>query len=147
METLGRDTAPLERVQKPFPRMAYTEAVDLLRSDETVAMLDQREAALHDEQARLVDEQKENKKVYGQAKKWQKRKIDAREIEINQRLDEIEEQLRNIPQWRASAQRFEWGGDFGGSDETLLTLHYDRPIIVHRYPAPIKAFYMKRSTA
>jgi asparaginyl-tRNA synthetase len=144
LEVLERDLTPLARVQKPFPRMTYSEAVDLLRSDETLALLDQREAAAHDEQARLLAEHKENQKNYGQAKKWQKRKIDEREIEINQRLGEIEEDLRNIPQWRISAQQFEWGGDFGGSDETLLTLHYDRPIIVHRYPAPVKAFYMKR---
>ena len=144
LEVLGRDTAPLRRVQKPFPRMSYTDAVDLLRSDEAAAMLDARMASLNEEREQLVAERQENKKVYGQAKKWQKRKIDAREIEINQRLDEIEEALRNIPQWAASARRFEWGGDFGGSDETVLTWHFDRPLIVHRYPAAIKAFYMKR---
>lgn len=36
------------------------------------------------------------------------------------------------------------GNDFGGDDETLLTEQYDRPIIVHRFPTAIKAFYMKR---
>ena len=34
--------------------------------------------------------------------------------------------------------------DFGGDDETILTRQYERPIIVHRYPAAVKAFYMKR---
>ena len=38
---------------------------------------------------------------------------------------------------------FEWGGDFGGPDETALSEMYDRPVMVHRYPAAIKAFYMK----
>ncbi|MEE9465785.1 MAG: asparagine--tRNA ligase [Candidatus Neomarinimicrobiota bacterium] len=38
---------------------------------------------------------------------------------------------------------FEWGGDFGGGDETILSEKYDRPLIVHRFPAAIKAFYMK----
>ena len=38
---------------------------------------------------------------------------------------------------------FEWGGDFGGPDETALSEHFDRPVMVHRYPAAIKAFYMK----
>jgi asparaginyl-tRNA synthetase len=38
---------------------------------------------------------------------------------------------------------FEWGGDFGGPDETALSQHFDRPVMVHRYPAAIKAFYMK----
>jgi asparaginyl-tRNA synthetase len=36
-----------------------------------------------------------------------------------------------------------WGGDFGGPDETLLSEQYDRPLMVHRYPAAVKAFYMR----
>jgi asparaginyl-tRNA synthetase len=39
---------------------------------------------------------------------------------------------------------FEWGNDFGGADETLISEQFDRPVMVHRYPAKIKAFYMKR---
>ncbi len=38
----------------------------------------------------------------------------------------------------------EWGSDFGGNDETILTQEYDRPIIVHHFPTAIKAFYMKQ---
>ena len=34
-----------------------------------------------------------------------------------------------------------WGGDFGNTDETLLTQDYDRPVMVDRYPTEIKAFY------
>ena len=37
----------------------------------------------------------------------------------------------------------EWGGDFGAGDETLLSQQYDRPVMVHRYPAQVKAFYME----
>jgi asparaginyl-tRNA synthetase len=37
----------------------------------------------------------------------------------------------------------QWGGDFGGPDETTLSEQYDRPVMVHRYPSAIKAFYMK----
>ena len=37
----------------------------------------------------------------------------------------------------------EWGGDFGGTDETVLSGQFDRPVLVHRYPAAVKAFYMK----
>src|SRR5438552_2270173 len=40
-------------------------------------------------------------------------------------------------------QRFEWGGDFGAPDETYLSNKFDRPVMVHRYPAAVKAFYMK----
>ncbi|MDQ6663693.1 MAG: asparagine--tRNA ligase [Acidobacteriota bacterium] len=36
----------------------------------------------------------------------------------------------------------QWGGDFGGADETILTQQFDRPIMVDRYPSAIKAFYM-----
>jgi asparaginyl-tRNA synthetase len=39
---------------------------------------------------------------------------------------------------------FEWGTDFGGTDETELTQGFDRPFFVHRFPAAVKAFYMKR---
>lgn len=74
LKLLERDTAPLERVVPPFPRLHYDEAVAALKA--------------HD-----------------------------------------------IP--------FEWGGDFGGTDETVLTRDRDRPIFVHRFPAAIKAFYMK----
>ena len=37
----------------------------------------------------------------------------------------------------------EWGGDFGGPDETTLSEQYDRPVMVSRYPSAMKAFYMK----
>jgi asparaginyl-tRNA synthetase len=40
--------------------------------------------------------------------------------------------------------KFEWGGDLGAPDETYLSNRYDRPLMVHRYPAAVKAFYMKR---
>ncbi|HLG13665.1 MAG TPA: asparagine--tRNA ligase [Blastocatellia bacterium] len=39
--------------------------------------------------------------------------------------------------------RFEWGGDFGAPDETYISNHFDRPVMVHRYPRAVKAFYMK----
>ena len=40
--------------------------------------------------------------------------------------------------------RFEWGGDFGAPDETFLSANYDKPLMVHHYPAEVKAFYMAR---
>jgi asparaginyl-tRNA synthetase len=39
---------------------------------------------------------------------------------------------------------FEWGNDFGGTDETVISEQFDRPVMVHRYPSEVKAFYMKR---
>ena len=75
LQTLERDVAPLAAIQAPFPRVSYTEAVEIL----------------HD-----------------------------------------------------AGAEFEWGGDFGGGDETVISEKYDQPLVVHRFPAAIKAFYMKR---
>ncbi|MBI4892203.1 MAG: asparagine--tRNA ligase [Acidobacteria bacterium] len=36
-----------------------------------------------------------------------------------------------------------WGGDFGGTDETLLSEEFDRPVMVDRYPTQVKAFYFQ----
>jgi asparaginyl-tRNA synthetase len=44
---------------------------------------------------------------------------------------------------QANGVPIEWGGDFGGPDETTLSEQYDRPVLVHRYPSAIKPFYMK----
>ncbi len=74
LKTLERDTAKLESIQKPFPRISYDEAVKILQ---------------------------------------------------------------------AKGSEIRWGGDFGNTDETLLTEDYDRPMIVDRYPTEIKAFYFQ----
>ena len=39
---------------------------------------------------------------------------------------------------------FTYGSDFGAPDETILSEQFDKPILIHRWPANIKAFYMKR---
>jgi asparaginyl-tRNA synthetase len=141
---LERDVSKLESIRAPFPRLSYSDAVDLLRSEQTQRLLDEEEAMLRAEEASLRKEGEANRAAYGPAKKHEKRRLDAREIEINQRLEAIEEALRNVPQWKTSAAAFEWGSDFGGSDETVLTKHFTQPLIVHRFPAAVKAFYMKR---
>jgi asparaginyl-tRNA synthetase len=41
-------------------------------------------------------------------------------------------------------RRPEFGDDFGGDEETVISSRFDRPVMVHRYPAEIKAFYLKR---
>jgi asparaginyl-tRNA synthetase len=145
LEILERDTAPLQStLEGGFPRLHYSDAVDLIRSEKTQQMLDEEIASLKEEQQAITSERDDNRARYNQVKKGEKRRIDAREIAINKRLDDIEEALRNLPKWKESAAAFEWGNDFGGSDETVLTRHFDRPIIVHRFPAAVKAFYMKR---
>ncbi|MGK3986675.1 asparagine--tRNA ligase [Sorangium sp. So ce136] len=44
----------------------------------------------------------------------------------------------------AGVSDFPWGEDLGGEDETIISSRYDRPVMIHRYPAEVKAFYMKR---
>ncbi len=44
---------------------------------------------------------------------------------------------------REKGSKTEWGSDFGGTDETVLAESFDQPIIVHRFPSAIKAFYME----
>lgn len=72
---LERDVAKLEKIVPPFPRLSYSDAVDVLKG---------------------------------------------------------------------AGHAFEWGGDFGAPDETLISEKFDKPVLVHRYPAAVKAFYMKR---
>ncbi len=71
---LKRDLDVLQKVRRPFPRISYDEAIDLLHR-----------------------------------------------------------QGNDLP----------WGKDFGGDEETLISSAFDRPVMVHRYPARCKAFYMK----
>ena len=145
LEILERNTSFLKKAaSEPFKKISYTEAVDQLKSDETAAMLDQMEKDRLTEKDEIKQELEEIKKEHGSAKKWRKAQIDERIKEIHARIDQIDEDLRNIPVWKESAANFEWGNDFGGSDETILTMQYDTPVMVHRYPAAVKAFYMKR---
>jgi asparaginyl-tRNA synthetase len=44
----------------------------------------------------------------------------------------------------AMETKFEWGGDFGAPDETYISSQFDKPVMVHHYPAAVKAFYMAR---
>ncbi len=48
---------------------------------------------------------------------------------------------------REKDSEIQWGGDFGGTDETILSQRYEKPVLVHRYPSQIKAFYMEPDPA
>ena len=48
-----------------------------------------------------------------------------------------------VKKLQAKGSEIQWGGDFGGTDETLLTEDLDRPLMVDRYPTAIKAFYFQ----
>ena len=80
LQTIGRDVSKLEKIEPPFPRITYDQAVKMLQE--------------------------------GHAK------------------GELE-------------TRFEWGGDLGSPDETYLSSKFDKPMMIHRYPAAVKAFYME----
>jgi asparaginyl-tRNA synthetase len=75
LKVLERDTAALEKVLPPFPRITYAQAIDLL-------------------------------------------------------------QKNGHPEAKV-------GDDFGGDEETVISGQFDRPVIVHRYPMDLKAFYFK----
>jgi asparaginyl-tRNA synthetase len=80
LEIIGRDVAKLEKIDTPFPRITYDDAVKMLQEAHAKGLV-------------------ENK--------------------------------------------FEWGGDLGSPDETYLSSQFDRPVMIHRYPASVKAFYME----
>jgi asparaginyl-tRNA synthetase len=48
-----------------------------------------------------------------------------------------------VKKLQAKGSEIQWGGDFGNTDETLITEDLDRPLIVDRYPSEIKAFYFQ----
>jgi asparaginyl-tRNA synthetase len=80
LQVTGRDITKLEKVEAPFPRITYDDAVKMLQEAHAQGVL-------------------ENK--------------------------------------------FEWGGDLGSPDETYISSQFDKPVMVHRYPAKVKAFYME----
>src|SRR5204862_6827623 len=57
--------------------------------------------------------------------------------------DEAVKRLQQGHAQGALDHKFEWGGDLGSPDETYLSAQFERPVMVHRYPAQIKAFYME----
>lgn len=61
-------------------------------------------------------------------------------LEIIRRHIEEGDLPPNVP---ADVQPVEWGDDLGAPHETILGHHFDRPVMVERYPAAIKAFYMQ----
>jgi len=62
---------------------------------------------------------------------------------VRLRYDEAVEMLNQAHKDGKLEAPFEYGNDFGSPDETWLSSQYDRPVMVHRYPANVKAFYMQ----
>jgi asparaginyl-tRNA synthetase len=147
LEMLGRDLSKLENITKPFFRITYSQAADILHSDDVQKML---AADLERAQVR-VDELRKNiaameaeKSAQG-TKQWRVDKLAQEIMDARDELGDQEEAVRNIPHHMELARNFEWGGDLGGSDETIIARLHDKPVFVSHYPRSCKAFYMKRN--
>jgi asparaginyl-tRNA synthetase len=86
-----------------------------------------------------------------------KRVLDKHEKEMKDVLERDTTKLHNvtapfpritydeaIERLQKAGHPAKWGDDFGGDEETVLANQFDRPVIVHRYPAEMKAFYFKK---
>jgi len=146
LEFLGQDVSRLGRIVKPFYRLTYSEAAEILHSDRARELL---EADLETKNAR-IDELRESIRVQERdrdkpgIKKHVQEKLVAQIMADREELGELEEQVKNIPNHMQLAAHFEWGKDLGGSDETIISRLHDRPVFVTHYPRGCKAFYMKR---
>lgn len=153
LEILERDTTYLQNaVSKKFPRIHYEDAVKIIRGEKDVDgknSIKTLEEDVHEfkNKKSLLEKEIEEREIkinsgtlkHGEIN-FNKNKIDT----IKNEIKELDEKLTNIPQWLESAKKFEWGGDLGASDETILTRLFDCPVMVYNWPAQVKAFYMKR---
>jgi len=149
---IGRDISVLGNITKAFPRLTYDEAVEVLTGKKDVngrnaikSLESELEQVLLrvEEIKKEISEREEKIKTLGMKKGeigFNQSKIDK----LKQELADSEEQSRNIPQWLESARTFQYGNDFGGSDETVITRLFDVPIMVYNWPHEVKAFYLKR---
>jgi len=149
LETLGRDISALEAIQKPFVRMTYTEAADLLTSPKTQDFMAAQLEGFRSEKAALEKELAdiEAAEAKGGLKKWQQEKNARRSVELKAEITELETKIENNPKHAKLAAEFRWGKDLGGSDETIISQMYDRPVFVTHYPKEAKAFYMRADRA
>jgi asparaginyl-tRNA synthetase len=147
LELLGRNITTLARVQKPFYRITYSEAVELLHGDRVRQQFESELAAARARVAQLQQEieQKEAERSAAGTKKWKADRLAQEIADAREELADREEDVRNIPRHMELAAGFEWGSDLGGSDETVIARLHDRPVFVTHYPRQCKAFYMKRN--
>jgi asparaginyl-tRNA synthetase len=147
LELLGRDLSKLEAIQKPFYRLTYSQAAEILRSDDTRKTfeddLERAKASANDLKGLIAA--KEAERGAAGIKEWKADKLALEILDAREELADQEEAVRNIPHHLELAANFEWGGDLGGSDETIIARLHDRPVFVTHYPRACKAFYMKRN--
>lgn len=150
LEVLGRDVSSFESVKEAFPRVAYSDAIKILRGEQEVngknaiAVQEADLQAAKDKITACEAKIEENEaKIKGGVKKGVRNYLQNQIDQLKAEIKIAEEQVRNIPQWIESAKNFPDGEDFGGSDETVLTRVFDAPVLVYNWPTKIKAFYMK----
>jgi asparaginyl-tRNA synthetase len=151
LQVLERNTEFLEKVQLPFIRMKYEEAVDVIQGlkpingKTSIQVLEEELAVINIEEARVKKEieEREAKIASGTLTKGEKNFNQSKIDQAKNELKDWEEKAMNIPVWLNSAKNFKRGDDFGGSDETVLTKMFGQPVMVYNWPQEVKAFYMK----
>jgi asparaginyl-tRNA synthetase len=151
LKVLERDTTFLEKVQLPFIRMKYEDAVSVILGEKEVngrtsfVMLEEEKAKLVDEQKAVEQEiaERETKIKSGELKKGEINFNQSKVDKLKGQLTDIAERQQAVEQWISSAKNFKRGDDFGGSDETVLTKMFGQPVMVYNWPQAVKAFYMK----
>jgi asparaginyl-tRNA synthetase len=144
LETLGADMASLKKIQPPFYKLTYTQAVEILKGSKTSDFLAEQLKDLQSQKQQIesrIDALEEEQK--GQIKQWKIDKNAAELIELRGELDEVNIKIENNPKHAKLAAEFQWGKDLGGSDETIISQMHDKPVFVTHYPKEAKAFYMK----
>lgn len=148
LAVLERDCTALEAVRMPFPRLTYSEAVEMLHDP---VLHEKLEAELGAEQKRyeriLQEIETRESELGGSMKAWKREKLVKEVQALREQAGDLERWLSNQPGHIADAKAFRWGDDFGGDEETILSRQFDRPLIVTEYPREVKAFYMKRNAA
>jgi len=145
LELLKANIGVLEAVQKPFYRLTYSEAADILRGPRARDML---EHSLEAKNSRVSELEKlitETEKLATTGQKWQQDKAAHDLADYREELADVKTEVGNIPHHMQLAAGFEWGKDLGGSDETIISRLHDRPVFVSHYPREAKAFYMKKN--
>jgi asparaginyl-tRNA synthetase len=144
LRTMGRDVAALGRLRRPFPRITYSEAVELLRSPRVRARLEEQlradRAALAGKTREITDLEERLRQPH---KRWQREKLENQLRELQEEARELDHELANRPGHIEAAQAFEWGRDLGGDEETIISQQFEQPVFVTEYPRQAKAFYMK----
>ncbi len=145
LEFLKANIPALEAVQKPFYRLTYTEAAELVRGKAARELL---EGDLETKSARITELERsilETEKLTTTGQKWQQDKAALELADLREELADLKVEVGNIPHHLQLAAGFEWGKDLGGSDETIISRLHDRPVFVTHYPRDAKAFYMKQN--